>query len=179
MNDKEDKFEKYFNLLEIQPGASLPEIRKAYNHLKELYSTESIAILPLRDEMQEERRKEILEQIEEAYQGLTSSHKEGHIAPEEDRTEALSDITVFSGQALRQIRERLNIDLHDVALSTNVQIRHLEDIESENYDALPPDVYTRGFVISYARHLSLDANKAAGDYMNRYNKWKAGRKDDA
>ena len=155
----------------------MPEIRRAYHHLKELYSTESIATLPVSGEMSETRRREILDQIEEAYQGLTASYKEGHIVPKIDQREVLSDITVFSGQTLRQIRERLNIDLYDVSLSTKVQIRNLEDIERENYDALPPDVYTRGFVISYARYLSLDTKKVSQDYMNRYNAWKAGRKN--
>lgn len=178
MKETEDKINKYFELLEVNPGASLPEIRQAYRHLKELYSTESIATLPIREEMSEASRREILDQIEEAYQGLTASYKEGHVVPEFDPTEVLSDITVFSGQTLRQIRERLNIDLYDVALSTKVQIRNLEDIETENYGALPPDVYTRGFVISYARHLSLDTNKVVDDYMNRYYEWKAGRKSD-
>jgi curved DNA-binding protein CbpA len=173
-----DQFKKYFELLEVSPGATLPEIRQAYRHLKKLYSTESIATLPLREEMSDARRREILDQIEEAYQGLTASYKEGHVVQEVEQREVLSDVTVFSGQALRQIRERLNIDLHDVALSTKVQIKHLEDIESENYDALPPEVYTRGFVISYARHLSLDTNKVADDYMSRYNAWKAERMND-
>ena len=178
MKETEDKFNKYFELLEVNPGASLPEIRQAYRHLKELYSTESIATLPIREEMSEASRREILDQIEEAYQGLTASYRKGHVVPEIDPTEVLSGITVFSGQTLKQIRERLNIDLYDVALSTKVQIRNLEDIETENYGALPPDVYTRGFVISYARHLSLDTNKVVDDYMNRYYEWKAGRKSD-
>ncbi|MCP4669029.1 MAG: helix-turn-helix domain-containing protein [Deltaproteobacteria bacterium] len=68
--------------------------------------------------------------------------------------------------------------MHDVALSTKVQIKHLEDIEDENYDALPPDVYTRGFVISYARYLALDTNAVAADYMNRYHEWKAESESD-
>jgi flagellar biosynthesis protein FlhG len=178
LNKTGDKFNKYFELLEINPGASLQEIRQAYRHLRELYSTESIATMPVRGEISEARRREILDQIEEAYQGLMASYKEGHIAPEFDQKEILSGITVFTGQTLRQIRERLNIDLYDVALSTNVQIRNLEDIETENFDALPPDVYTRGFVISYARYLSLDTNKVVDDYMHRYYEWKAGRKSD-
>ena len=174
MKETEDKFNKYFELLEVSPGASLPEVRKAYRHLKELYSTDSIATLPLREEMSDARRREILDQIEEAYQGLTASYKEGRVVPEIDKMEVLADITVFSGQALRLIRERLSIDLHDVALATKVQIKHLEDIEAEHYDALPPGVYTRGFVISYARYLSLDTNKVADDYMKRYHAWKEG-----
>ena len=179
MKETGDKFNKYFELLEVSPGASLPEIRQAYRHLKKLYSSESIATLPMREEISEAHRREILDQIEEAYQGLTASYKEGHFVPDMRQKEILLDISVFTGQALREIREKLKIDLHDIALSTKVQIKHLEDIESENFSTLPPEVYTRGFVISYARYLSLDANKVADDYMKRYNEWKSGNKGSA
>ena len=128
-------------------------------------------------EISKESRREILEQIEEAYQRLTDFFEKGDISKERDMSEVISDVSVFNGPALRKIRERLGIALHDVALETKIQIRHLEDIEAENYEALPPEVYTRGFVVGYAKYLSLDTKKVADDYMKGYSTWKKGRED--
>lgn len=61
---------RYLDILESGPDASLTEIKKSYLHLKRLYSTDSIAILPIAQEFPEKKRKEILQQIEEAYTNL-------------------------------------------------------------------------------------------------------------
>jgi len=55
---------------------------------------------------------------------------------------------------------------------TFYEIINIENLEAEKFDALPPDIYTRGFVVSYAKYLSLDPNKVADDYMSIYNAWK-------
>ena len=174
-------YSKYLETLELDPGASLLEIRKAYLHLKALYSRESIVTLPIEDEISKERKREILRQIDEAYHSLLNLFGKEDAGPDhekdsqfvtKDTKQASTGITTYSGQALREIRERLNIDLQDIALSTRVQTQYLESIELEDFDALPPDAYTRGFVISYAEYLSLDSKKAADDYMNRYRAWK-------
>ena len=165
------EYKSYFDVLEIPMDASLQEIRKAYRHLSDLYSIESIATLPVDEEISDKRRKEIIEEIEEAYQKLLSMFKKESIPYEKDISEFISDIDTFSGDALKKVRERMKIELHDIALDTKIPIRYLEDLESENFEALPPAVYTRGFVINYARHLKLDQKKVSDDYMKRYQKW--------
>jgi lipopolysaccharide export system ATP-binding protein len=65
-----EEYKKYLEILELDPDASLTGIKKSYLHLKRLYSTDSIAISPMADEFPEEKRKEILQQIEEAYSKL-------------------------------------------------------------------------------------------------------------
>jgi lipopolysaccharide export system ATP-binding protein len=65
-----EEYQKYLEILELNPKASLAEIKKSYLHLKRLYSTDSIAISPIAEEFPEEKRKEILIQIEEAYNNL-------------------------------------------------------------------------------------------------------------
>jgi len=174
-------YQKYFEILELSTDASISEIRKSYLHLKDLYSTESIASLPLKDEIPDGRKNEILREIEEAFhnllvlydnEGIFEKNRRKSPILDKELKKAISDISFFNGQALRQIRERLNIDLHDISLATKIQINNIKNLETEKFDALPPDIYTRGFVVSYAKRLSLDPNKVADDYMSIYNAWK-------
>jgi lipopolysaccharide export system ATP-binding protein len=67
-----EQYKKYLEILELRPDASLAEIKKSYLHLKRLYSTDSIVISPIAEEFPEEKRKEILQQIENAYANLLS-----------------------------------------------------------------------------------------------------------
>ena len=48
-----------------------------------------------------------------------------------------------------------------------MSIRSLQNIEEENFEDLPANVYVRGFVMSYARTIGLDADRVAVDYMTR------------
>ncbi len=183
MNMQSEEYERYFEILEIGPGASFLEIREAYLHLKSLYSEDSIVTLPVKDEVPEDRKTEILWEIEEAYHILAETY-ERESRQEDGREGPLSgidegdlpplEITEFSGQSLREIRERRGIDLHNVALSTRIQIQYLESMENEDFDGLPPETYVRGFVVSYAKTLNLDPGQVAEDYMKKYHEWKYG-----
>jgi len=173
MNREESK--KYFDALELPPDASLTEVRKAYLHLKDLYSKESIVTLPVEGEVSEDLNDEILQQIEEAYLNLVSLYEEEGVTLKRDTGSVPPDTAVFNGAALKEIREGLAIDLRDVALVTKIQMEHLENIEFDNYEALPVEVYIRGYVTSYARYLSLDAKKVADDYLREYRAWKEAR----
>lgn len=172
---------RYLEILELNRDASSYEIREAYLNLKALYSTDSIVTLPARDEVSEERNREILQEIEEAYHGLTGymEKKEpsevhpkhpGAVAGELDSE--CAEISRFDGQTLREIRKKRGIDIEDIALSTMIQARYLECLENEKFDALPPETYVRGFVVSYSKRLGLDPKKVAADYMAGYRAWK-------
>jgi len=178
-----EEYERYLDILEIGPGASLSEIREAYLHLKALYSEDSIVTLPIRDDISEERKRNILGEIEEAFQMLAGSYDRGDVPRGEQGTVAPGldeydqppiEVTGFGGQALRETRERLGIDLQKIALSTRIQVHYLEHMENEEFESLPPETYVRGFVISYAKCLHLDHKKVAADYMKRYQIWKSG-----
>lgn len=178
MNDKQHS--KFYETLEVTPDASLAEIRKAYIHLRKLYTTESIVTLPVIDEISEESKQEILIQIEEAYQGLLKYFEDkspqtgnsfGQPSIEASLKSLTTDIQEYSGPVLKQIREKLHIDLHDIALETKIQSQFLNSIENETFDKLPPEAYIRGIVVGYATYLSLDSKKVADDFMSRYHTW--------
>lgn len=64
--------------------------------------------------------------------------------------------TLTLGEKLRKLRNDFRISLSDVAKATKVQAKYLEYLEAGAYDKLPADVYTRGFLRSYARYLNVD-----------------------
>jgi cytoskeleton protein RodZ len=67
------------------------------------------------------------------------------------------------GDRLRTSREKLGLDLADVATKTRVPLRHLVAIEAGNYSALPGPTYCSGFVKAYARAVGGDEVALARD----------------
>lgn len=61
------------------------------------------------------------------------------------------------GNTLRQARENKNISLDDAAKELFILKRHLQAIESEDYNALPQRTFARGFVVNYAKFLGVDS----------------------
>jgi hypothetical protein len=168
-----DDCQPYYAILELTSDASPVDVRKAYLFLKELYSTESIVTVPLENEISPDEQRQIVIAIEEAYRKL-SVRAEQRSSPGGDSRRAGMDCASYNGQVLRQIRQQLNIHLQDMALATNIQTQYLEDIENENYEALPVYVYTRGYVANYAKFLCLDHQKVTEDYMSRFTAWRKG-----
>lgn len=60
------------------------------------------------------------------------------------------------GEKLRRARKRAGVDLIEAELSTKVRAKYLEALENEDFDLLPNDIYTRGFLSTYARYLGLE-----------------------
>jgi cytoskeletal protein RodZ len=74
-------------------------------------------------------------------------------AMDEDLVE--SDIPTV-GERLRAAREEKGISLEDIAAQTRIPRRHLESIETADWNALPAPTYTIGFAKSYASAVGLD-----------------------
>ena len=68
------------------------------------------------------------------------------------------------GDRLRREREMRGVTLDEISASTKIARRHLEALESENFDTLPGGIFNRGFVRSYARFLGIDEEQAVADY---------------
>ena len=60
------------------------------------------------------------------------------------------------GQRLRAAREEMKLNLEDIAAQTRIPQRHLESIETADWDHLPAPTYTVGFAKSYASAVGLD-----------------------
>ncbi len=77
------------------------------------------------------------------------------------------------GAHLRYCREHLGLSLADLCRST--RIRQLEQIEDERFGELPPEPYTRGFVMQYAEALGIPESLAlANRFTARFREARAG-----
>jgi len=180
----------YYEILEVSPTATLKEIQKAYEHAKETFHIDSLAVYSL---FTEQEIQEIQVVIEEAYrvlmdEALRKSYDQSHYqilgqqklekppeipVPLRERKPlpASADVPVrvgdeiYRGKTLKQIRERMSIDLETIAEETRINLKTLESIEGEDLEKLPPLVYLKGFLKGYAQSLGLDPHKVVEEYI--------------
>ncbi len=67
------------------------------------------------------------------------------------------------GAMLRQARERANLSKEDVAAKLKLSVRQIAAIETGDWSVLPERTFTRGFMRSYARLVSLDPDSLGLD----------------
>lgn len=72
------------------------------------------------------------------------------------------------GHTLREARERRGLSLTEVALETNIQSPRLDAIEHDDFSRLPPPVYVKGFIRTYAKYLDLDPDPLVQEYEARH-----------
>lgn len=68
------------------------------------------------------------------------------------------------GEKLKRIREDMRISLAEIAKSTKVKQGYLEKIEAGDFENLPPDVYVKGFLKSYAGYLGVNESEVIDQY---------------
>lgn len=68
------------------------------------------------------------------------------------------------GKVLRAKREDLGLTLEDIHAKTKVSLKFLAAIENEEYEFLPPESYTIGFIRSYADAVGLDPGTVISQY---------------
>jgi len=181
----------YYEILEVGLAATPKEIQKAYEHAKETFHTDSLAVYSL---FTEQEIQGIQVAIEEAYRVLMDetsrkSYDQSHYQilgqqklekpleiptplREKKPPPAPADVPVhageeiYRGKTLRQIRERMSIDLETIAQETRITLKTLELIEGEDLEKLPPLVYLKGFLKGYAQSLGLDPHRVVEDYVH-------------
>ncbi len=182
-----------YEILEVSPDASAVEIQQAYEHAKETFQRDSVAVYSLFSEKEMEK---IQAAVEEAYRILIDetsrrNYDQAHPsspslksskperlpeAPESPMGKKtylpFSEISIdlgegpYRGKMLKQVRERMGVDLKTVSMETKISLKILQRIEEESTDQLPAMVYLRGFLKGYAQCLGLDPKKVIEDYLN-------------
>lgn len=72
------------------------------------------------------------------------------------------------GEYLRQVRTEKNISLNDIQEATKIRKHYLEAIENGDFEAIPGEVYRKGFLVNYANAIGLDGQ----EILARYNQAK-------
>jgi len=68
------------------------------------------------------------------------------------------------GDQLRETREGRGLSLEQVEEVTHIRRAFLQALEEERFDALPGDVYVKGFLRNYARFLNLNSDEVMAAY---------------
>lgn len=62
------------------------------------------------------------------------------------------------GETLRKTREESGLDLHEIARTLKIRHEHLKAIENNDFEKLPADVFTIGYIREYAKFLNISAD---------------------
>lgn len=183
-----------YEILEIYPGASEEEVRRARKQIREWYGSDGLAgrgVCSVTD------RAFYLQRTEEAHatlldrtkrreydrrvfpDGFPSAHEgpadlRGSIAgPVTATRDSLPEIEIgedqiVDGAFLGRVRRELGVELVDICNRAKISMAYLKAIEEERFAALPEAVFTRGFVAEFAKFLKIDARRAARDFMAKY-----------
>lgn len=68
------------------------------------------------------------------------------------------------GDVLRLAREQQSLTLQDAADALNIKREYLEDLEKNEYNAIPGAVFVKGFIRNYGNYLGLDGVALAREY---------------
>ncbi len=171
-----NNLERYYRILEIEPGATLQEIEHAYRMLKRIYSGNSAAVVPGMKEFSETKRLQLLDEIENAYEILLKRLKtqvQG-VVPQRRQVE---EGTPVNGELLFRTRNEIGVTLDEISRRTKVRKDYIRALEMEDFGRLPgAAVYVRGFIQAVAEYLGFSADDIVPSYMLRYNNWAAQQK---
>ena len=68
------------------------------------------------------------------------------------------------GADLRKARERAGFSLPDLAARTRIPLHSLRAIEENDFAKVPPGIFVRSFIRSYAREVGVDPATAVAEY---------------
>ena len=94
------------------------------------------------------------------------SDKEKEEGPKMDAREPETDTQEEPGlgELFKRGRERLGLSVDQVVDITRLRKHFVEALENEDWDNLPPGVFVRGFIRSYAQIVGLDEKRAISLY---------------
>jgi len=185
-----------WELLGLSPGASVEEIRHAYDRLAARLAPGSLALYSIADReeqsnLQKRLRAAFLDLMACAPDHAAAEAPQPQAVPADDaRTAPPAAVSNagdsaraltpeaevdFGGDAIRRAREAKGISLDVLSHHTRIRRALLEAVEAERFAALPARVFVRGFVFAIAGQLGLDPEKVWASYGPRWEAWSATR----
>ena len=70
------------------------------------------------------------------------------------------------GEKLKNTRNEMGLSLDQISRETNISIRYLEALETENFDIFPGEPYIIGFLKNYGTYLDIDTQKLISLYRS-------------
>ncbi|MBP3721698.1 MAG: helix-turn-helix domain-containing protein [Selenomonadaceae bacterium] len=70
------------------------------------------------------------------------------------------------GEVLRKARENQNLTIEDLERETSIRKAYIAAIEEEDFDALPSDVYIKGFIRNLSRFLHTDGDALISEFID-------------
>jgi flagellar biosynthesis protein FlhG len=180
-----------YAVLGVTRAASDEDIRRAYKRQREIYATGGLATVSLLDGDQlgaaqrklDEAYDTLLDAVRRrAYDLSTFSEPEPLVLSarttrpalaaeqlmlQEELQREIGPDTEFTGALLRKVRESQGLELADLSAKTKIARTHLQALEDERFDDLPALVYTRGFLVEFAKQLRLDPPQVQKTYLRR------------
>ncbi len=148
-----------WEILELEPGAELAEVRRAYRRRRALYEPDTLATYNL---LEDDERAAMIARIDEAYERLVGGasgagdpHSAATTAQPQPPTGPAPDPASEPGAFLRHHRLCAGLGLHQISAETKIGVAVLARIEAEEFDQLPAAVFVRGHVQQYARELRV------------------------
>ncbi len=172
-----------WGVLGLARGANAEQIRDAYEHLSARLAPGSLALYSIADReeqqaLQRRLRAAYLELLDEvgAVQHPPRADAEAAAASDADLASAPGPgpAEPFDDDFLRRAREAVGLSLDALSHRTRIRRHLLEAVETERFAELPQRVFVRGFVVTIARELGLDPERAWAAYGARLEAWAAG-----
>lgn len=87
------------------------------------------------------------------------------MAENRDTQNEPDDDAMSFGRYLKALRREKDVSIESVAKETRVSLKTLQQIESEDFDQLPDEVFVKGFIRSYARFVDANPDELVQRYL--------------
>ncbi len=194
---KKNGNETYYDILGVKPTSSISEIVSAYHAAKHAFSKESMATYTL---FGEKEVSKISQKLDEAFHVLsnierreqydrqlalgkndpdflirvneinTSTKRKDEPKIENLFTPIYESYEGINGKELKEIREKRNLTIDEVANTTKIPAKYIKAIELDNIESLPARVYLHGFLRNLATFYKLDGVIVAKSYLDYIDK---------
>lgn len=188
-----------YTLLEVDPNINDEGLKRAYRALLTRYHPDSLATYGLYTRAQ---ASALTDQVEEAYLRLSNPltrreynaevfpsglpTQRGEVRPQVNfsarftplippEAAARASLEPLSGLTLKRLRVSNEVTLEALHERTKINAQMLARIEDEDLDALPAEVYLKGFLRQIASAYGLDERALIDGYLSLYRARGAGR----